>query len=82
MKTRAIFRFLSDRPFKNQTKRRGAALSELPAYLALAAAAPAFNRASVHDYTVALLLWWRNNHPSMPAWAEGARIAFALSGLS
>jgi hypothetical protein len=56
-----------------------ALVAELPTYLAAAASAPALNRASVHDYTAELLLWWRNNHPRMPAWAEAARIAFALS---
>ena len=23
--------------------------------------------------------WWRTNHPRFPAWAEAARIAFALT---
>ena len=54
-------------------------VQELPHYLALCAAAPTLDHSSVHDYTLALLLWWRNNHPRVPAWAEAARIAFALS---
>ena len=46
---------------------------------ALAASAPPFNRASVSDYTEQLLRWWRDNHPTIPAWCKGARIAFAMS---
>ena len=57
-------------------------VGELPTYLALAASAPAFNHASIRDYTEALLLWWRRHHPTVPAWAEAARIAFALSSTS
>ena len=44
-------------------------VQELPHYLALCAAAPTLDHSSVHDYTLALLLWWRNNHPRVPAWA-------------
>jgi len=51
----------------------------LPLTVSLAAAAPALDHTSVRDYTSALLLWWRTHHPRMPAWAEAARIAFALT---
>ena len=54
-------------------------VQELPTYLALAAAAPPLDHSSVTDYTAGLLLWWRTRHQRMPAWAEAARIAFALS---
>ena len=52
---------------------------ELPMYLAAAAGAPAFNKASVNDYTEALLKWWRVNGAQFPAWALAARIVFTLS---
>lgn len=54
-------------------------LRELPTYLATAAAAPPLNHDNIGEYTEALLLWWRTHHPTMPAWAEAARIAFAMS---
>ena len=54
--------------------------TELPAYLAEAAQAPAFDRAGdVGDYTEAILTWWRVNGNGFPAWAEAARIVFALA---
>ena len=41
--------------------------------------APAFNKASVNDYTEALLKWWRVNGNKFPAWCLGTRIVFAIS---
>ena len=41
--------------------------------------APAFNKASVNDYSEGLLKWWRINGSKFPAWALAARIAFAIS---
>ena len=41
--------------------------------------APAFNRASVADYSEAILEWWRTNSSTFPAWALAARIVFAIS---
>lgn len=52
---------------------------QLPAYLAAAARAPIFDKASVDDYTDGILLWWRTNGKSFPAWALAARIVFAMS---
>lgn len=52
---------------------------ELPQYLSAAATAPSFDKASVRDYSDAILVWWRNNGKSFPAWALAARITFALS---
>ena len=52
---------------------------ELPLYLAAAANAPAFNKASVADYTEAILKWWRTNGGSFKAWALAARVVFAIS---
>ena len=52
---------------------------ELPLYLAAAANAPAFNKASVADYTEAILKWWRTNGGLFKAWALAARVVFAIS---
>ena len=52
---------------------------ELHKYLAAAKDAPAFNKASINDYTEALLKWWRINGTNFPTWCLGARIVFALS---
>ena len=52
---------------------------ELPVYLTAAATAPAFNKASVADYSEAVLSWWRANGASFKVWALAARIAFAIS---
>ena len=41
--------------------------------------APVVNKASVDDYTEAILLWWRTNGASFPAWALAARVIFAIS---
>ena len=49
-------------------------------YLAAAAAARAFDKTSVNDYTEAILGWWRAADCSaFPAWALAARIVFAIS---
>jgi len=34
---------------------------------------------SVADFSAAVLKWWRTNGKSFPAWAQAARIAFAIS---
>ena len=52
---------------------------ELPIYMAAATQAPTFNKASVADYTDALLKWWRTNGGSFKAWALAARVVFAIS---
>lgn len=52
---------------------------QLPQYLTAAQTAPAFDNASVADYSTAILTWWRVNGNTFPAWAEAARIAFAIS---
>ena len=52
---------------------------ELPQYLTAAKDAPAFNKASVKDYSNTLLKWWRVNGSRFPAWALAARIVFAIS---
>ena len=53
---------------------------QVPQYLAAAAAtAPDFDRASVADYSEAILGWWRANGSMFPAWALAARIVFAIS---
>ena len=53
---------------------------QLPLYLAAAAAARAFDKTSVNDYTEAILGWWRAADCSaFPAWALAARIVFAIS---
>ena len=33
----------------------------------------------VRAYTTALLRWWQVNSPTIPAWAQAARIVFAMS---
>jgi hypothetical protein len=53
---------------------------QLPQYLAAAAQSPpTLNRASVDEYTSSILLWWRTNGGSFPAWAMAARMTFAIS---
>ena len=54
---------------------------QLPLYLAAAAAARAFDKTSVNDYTEAILGWWRaaNCSSAFPAWALAARIQGVLS---
>ena len=52
---------------------------QLPQYLAAAFTAPTFDKASVEDYTTAILGWWRTNGNSFPAWALAARITFSIS---
>ena len=52
---------------------------QLPLYMAAAANAPVVNKASVDDYTEAILLWWRTNGASFHAWALAARVIFAIS---
>ena len=52
---------------------------ELHKYLAAANSAPAFNKANVDEYSAGLLKWWRVNGSQFPAWAQEARIAFAIS---
>ena len=53
---------------------------QLPLYLAAAAAARAFDKTSVNDYTEAILGWWRAaNCSAFPAWALAARVVFAIS---
>ena len=52
---------------------------ELPIYMAAATQAPTFDKASVADYTDALLKWWRTNGGSFKAWALAARVVFAIS---
>ena len=53
---------------------------DTPLYLAAAAAARAFDKTSVNDYTEAILGWWRAADCSaFPAWALAARIVFAIS---
>ena len=37
------------------------------------------NRSSVSDFMDSVLLWWRNHHSEVGAWAEAARIAFAFT---
>ena len=46
---------------------------ELPLYLAAAQGAPVFDKSSLDDFTDAVLLWWRTNGKSFPAWALAAR---------
>jgi hypothetical protein len=53
--------------------------SELPLYLAAAQGAPIFDKSSVNDFTDTMLMWWRTNGKSFPAWALAARVAFAIS---
>ena len=52
---------------------------QMPQYISAAADAPIFDKASVADYTAAVLGWWRTNGSSFPAWALAARITFAIS---
>ena len=52
---------------------------QMPQYISAAADAPIFDKASVADYTTAVLGWWRTNGSSFPAWALAARITFAIS---
>ena len=52
---------------------------ELPQYLAPAKDAPAFDKASVKDYSDTLLKWWRVSGSRFTAWALAARIVFAIS---
>ena len=52
---------------------------QAPLYLAAAANAPTFEKASVADYSDAILAWWRANGNSFPAWAVAARMVFAIS---
>jgi len=52
---------------------------QLPQYTAAAASAPAFDKASVADYSDAILGWWRANGSTFPAWALAARIVVAIS---
>ena len=52
---------------------------QLPQYKAAAASAPAFDKASVADYSDAILSWWRTSSSTFPAWALAARIVFAIS---
>ena len=59
--------------------RVGGMRQELEQYRMLAAGHPGFDRSSVSEYTDALLLWWRQNCPSIPAWAEAARAIFSMS---
>ena len=54
-------------------------LAESHTYLTLAAPCQGFNSANVGDYTVALLKWWKANHPTIPTWAKAARIIFAMT---
>ena len=56
--------------------------SELPLYLAAATSAPVFDKSSVDDFTEELLKWWRTNGKTFPAWAEAARVVFAISANS
>ena len=51
---------------------------QLPQYLAAAKGAPTMDK-TVAEYTIDLLSWWRTNGTAFPAWALGARIAFAIS---
>ena len=52
---------------------------QLPQYLAAAKDAAAIDKASVTDYSDAILSWWRRNSKSFKAWALAARIVFAIS---
>ena len=52
---------------------------ELPQYLAAANGAMVFDKTDVESFTNDLLTWWRVNGKSFPAWAEAARVAFAMS---
>ena len=38
-----------------------------------------FDKTDVESFTNNLLDWWRVNGKSFPAWAEAARVAFAMS---
>ena len=39
---------------------------------------PSLDTSDVAGFTTAILDWWRTNGNSFPAWAEAARITFAL----
>ena len=54
-------------------------MDELPAFLAAAATAPAFDKSDVNDFTEKIFMWWRTHGSGFPKWAEAARIVFALS---
>ena len=32
----------------------------------------------MQEYTIALLKWWKLNHPTIPTWAKAARMIFAM----
>jgi hypothetical protein len=53
---------------------------EMPAYLKAAKAAPVIDTSSVHDFTEAVLTFWRLNQAKFSKWAEAARIIFAFGG--
>ena len=36
-------------------------------------------RGDAAEYTKALLLWWRINHPAAPTWGHAARIVFSMT---
>ena len=52
---------------------------QLPQFLAAAATAPTFDKASVEGYTTAVLGWWHTNGNSFPVWSLAARITFSIS---
>jgi hypothetical protein len=51
---------------------------ELPTYLS-EAKSTIVNRADVHDFTEAVLQFWRSRVSLLPGWARAARIVFAMS---
>ena len=53
--------------------------TQLPAYLAAAVAAPAFDKTDVEGYTTSILAWWRVNGNSFDTWALAARMVFSFS---
>mmetsp|Transcript_19461 Transcript_19461/g.58791 ORF Transcript_19461/g.58791 Transcript_19461/m.58791 type:complete len:110 (-) Transcript_19461:141-470(-) len=52
--------------------------AQLPAYMSAAAHA-AINVLDIKDFSDGVLDWWRANGESFPAWAEAARVAFAIT---
>ena len=52
---------------------------ELPNYMVAAPGSPDFDKTDVAAYTDVVLGWWRTNGKIFPAWAQAARIVFALS---
>ena len=53
--------------------------AELHAYRQAATQAPPIDAGDVHEFTEAVLLFWRTNKKKLSAWAGAAKVVFSLS---